>query len=114
MTVAKEEKFMERVSNLLQPKKGQQSLLKLESKEEVLKLLNEGKTRAFKKSDYFKVEKGQKVFSKELEQLRKEIIAAGGNPDRITNSILKVRRDIDNMNLITLGSRFTRELLKKQ
>ena len=112
MSVAKEEKFMERVSNLLQPKKGQQSLLKLESKEEVLKLLNEGKTRAFKKSDYFKVEKGQKVFSKELEQLRKEIKTAGGNPDRITNSILKVRRDIDNMNLITLGQDLPDELLK--
>ena len=124
MTVAKEEKFMERVSNLLEPKKGQQSLLKQESKEEVLKLLEDGsaivdkngklkftnKARAFKKSDYYKIEKGKKVFNKELEQLRKEIKEAGGNPDRITNSILRVRRDIDNMNLITLGETLPQEL----
>jgi len=148
MTVAKEEKLMERVSNLLEPKKGQQSLLKRESKEKVLKLLDEKqlneaglvafqknkelgkvktkqefinkltpeldnqfiKKRIFKKSDYYKIEKGKKVFNKELEQLRKEIKDAGGNPDRITNSILRVRRDIDNMNLITLGQTLPEEL----
>ena len=107
MTVAKEEKFMERVSNLLEPKKGQQSLLKRESKEEVLKLLEDGSAIVDKNG---KLKFTNKVFNKELEQLRKEIKEAGGNPDRITNSILRVRRDIDNMNLITLGETLPQEL----
>ena len=148
MTVAKEEKFMERVTRLLEPVKGQQSLLKKESKEEVLKLLEkkelnktgieafqEGKKlgivktekefiekltpeldnrfikkRTFKKSDYYKIINGEKKYNKQLEELRKEIKKLGGDPDRITNSILKVRRDIDNMNLVTLGETLPEDL----
>ena len=149
MTVAKEEKFMERVTRLLEPDQGRQSLLKKTSKDEVLKLLDEKqlnetglaafqkgkelgivkteqefiskltpeldnqfiKKRIFKKSDYYKIEKGEIKYSKELEKLRKEIKDMKGNPDRITNSILKVRRDIDNMNLVTLGESLPKELL---
>jgi hypothetical protein len=102
--VAKEEKFMERVSKMLEPIEGQPSLLKKESKEEVLKLFDEGKRRTFKKSDY--------QITQDLEKLRSEIKAVGGNPDRITNSILRARRDIDNMNIITLGETLPEELSK--
>ena len=99
-----EDKFMERVTRMLEPLEGGESLLKKESKEEVLGLFDQGKRRTFKKSDY--------QITEDLKKLRSEIKKAGGNPDRITNSILKVRRDIDNMNLVTLGQTLPDELAK--
>jgi hypothetical protein len=62
------------------------------------------KEETFKKSDY--------QITQDLEKLRSEIKAVGGNPDRITNSILRVRRDIDNMNIITIGETLPEELSK--
>ena len=38
-------------------------------------------------------------YTKDLEKLRNQIKAKGGDPERLTNSILRVRRDIDNLNL---------------
>jgi len=102
--VAKEEQFFDRVRKILEPSEGGESLLKAESKEEVLNLFDKGKRRAFKKSDY--------QFTEDLKKLREEIKAVKGNPDRITNSILRVRRDIDNMNIMTLGEILPDELAK--
>ena len=102
--VAKEEQFFDRVRKILEPSEGGESLLKAESKEEVLNLFDKGKRRAFKKSDY--------QFTEDLKKLREEIKAVKGNSDRITNSILRVRRDIDNMNIMTLGEILPDELAK--
>jgi len=109
-SVAKEEKFMEQARKILEGRG--ESLLKKESKDEVLKLFDEGKRREFKKSDYYRIENGEIKYTKDLEKLRNQIKAKGGDPERLTNSILRVRRDIDNLNLDTIGQTLPDELNK--
>ena len=109
-SIAKEEKFMEQTRKILEGRG--ESLLKKESKDEVLKLFDEGKRREFKKSDYYRIENGEIKYTKDLEKLRNQIKAKGGDPERLTNSILRVRRDIDNLNLDTIGQTLPDELNK--
>ena len=109
-SIAKEEKFMEQTRKILEGRG--ESLLKKESKDEVLKLFDEGKRREFKKSDYYRIENGEIKYTKDLEKLRNQIKAKGGDPERLTNSILRVRRDIDNLNLDTIGQTLPDELAK--
>ena len=109
-SVAKEERFMEQARKILEGRG--ESLLKKESKDEVLKLFDEGKRREFRKSDYYRIENGKIKYTEDLEKLRNDIKAKGGDPERITNSILRVRRDIDNLNLDTIGQALPDELNK--
>ena len=109
-SVAKEEKFMEQARKILEGRG--ESLLQKESKDEVLKLFDEGKRREFRKSDYYKIENGKIKYADSLEKLRNQIKAKGGDPERITNSILKVRREIDNLNLDTIGQTLPEDLAK--
>ena len=104
---AKQEKFLERIQKIIEPDEGKASLLKPKSKEEALELIKQGKNIALKKSDY--------QLTRELEEIKKFVVEATGRENAaqpLINSILRVRRDIDNMSLNTLGLGLPDEIAK--
>jgi hypothetical protein len=105
---AKQEKFLERVQKAIEPDVGKDSLLKTESKEAALKDIAEKgvKSKAkFKKSDY---QLNNEL--KEIEKFVEEATGQVGAAQPLINSILRVRRDIDNMSINTLGLGLPKEI----
>ena len=106
--IAKQEKFLETVQKIIEPDEGKKSLLKKLSKDRNISLAEAGelKKAKFKKSDY--------QVTKELEELKKFVIQATGRDDAaqpLINSIFKVRREIDNMSLETVGLGLPKEVV---
>ena len=106
--IAKQEKFLETVQKIIEPDEGKKSLLKKLSKDRNISLAEAGelKKAKFKKSDY--------QVTKELEELKKFVIQATGQDDAaqpLINSIFKVRREIDNMSLETVGLGLPKEVV---
>jgi len=105
--IAKEEKFLERIQKIIEPDEGQASLLKLDRKTAVIEdAINNPKAK-FVKSDY--------QLTRELEDIKKLVEESAGKKGAaqpLINSILKVRRDIDNMSLTTLGLGLPDDLVK--
>ncbi len=95
---AKQEKLLERVQKIIEPDEGQTSLLKLNRKTAVVEdAINNPKAK-FVKSDY--------QVTRELDNIKKLVEESAGKKGAaqpLINSILRVRRDIDNMSLTTLG-----------
>ena len=95
---AKQEKLLERVQKIIEPDEGQTSLLKLNRKTAVVEdAINNPKAK-FVKSDY--------QVTRELNNIKKLVEESAGKKGAaqpLINSILRVRRDIDNMSLTTLG-----------
>ena len=105
--IAKEEKFLERIQKIIEPDEGQASLLKLDRKTAVIEdAINNPKAK-FVKSDY--------QLTRELEDIKKLVEESAGKKGAaqpLINSILRVRRDIDNMSLTTLGLGLPDDLVK--
>ena len=105
--IAKEEKFLERIQKIIEPDEGQASLLKLDRKTAVIEdAINNPKAK-FVKSDY--------QLTRELEDIKKLVEESAGKKGAaqpLINSILRVRRDIDNMSLTTLGLGLPDDLAK--
>ena len=104
---AKQEKFLERIQKIIEPDEGQASLLKLDRKTAVIEdAINNPKAK-FVKSDY--------QLTRELEDIKKLVEESAGKKGAaqpLINSILRVRRDIDNMSLTTLGLGLPDDLVK--
>ena len=104
---AKQEKFLERIQKIIEPDEGQASLLKLDRKTAVIEdAINNPKAK-FVKSDY-------QVIG-ELDDIKKLVEKSAGKKGAaqpLINSILRVRRDIDNMSLTTLGLGLPDDLVK--
>jgi len=104
---AKQEKFLERIQKIIEPDEGQASLLKLDRKTAVIEdAINNPKAK-FVKSDY-------QVIG-ELDDIKKLVEKSAGKKGAaqpLINSILRVRRDIDNMSLTTLGLGLPDDLAK--
>jgi hypothetical protein len=108
---AKQEKFLELVQKTIEPSDVTDQLLKPEVKKKILGTIENPKPilskTKFVKSDY--------KLNNQLKEIKKMVDEAAGQEGAaqpLINSIFRVRRDIDNMSLTTLGLGLPEEVSK--